>query len=798
MNDDFPRHDTNASIDFLSSWQPNGPWVLSNLSPSGKLETDTFKNDERDRMRQWIDRHQGKRSMYFSVNPLRERTAARKTMKSNKREVAEFAALHIDIDPRAGEPIEEEQARALKLLNDFEPRPTAIIFSGNGYQGFWKLTEPCRIPVASEEDPEPWTPFEAYNRYLEEIFQADHCSNIDRVMRLPWTINVPSTQKIAKGRKPVLARLIEFDSSRTYDLDLFKKKSIAHSRNGSKVESGAEQTSIVLGLSVGTDELEKWAASKGIVIPPHTLAVMVNGDDPIDPKKYPSRSEALWAVCCGLARAGVSDDLIAAAVLDPNNKVSVSVREKSKPEKYAKEQVAKARGEIEREYREQAESADDQLAEMNKRHAVIVSGKVRVLSWRKTHPKIEREAPDVQSFEDFANRYKHKRVIAGFNENGRPVEKPMGRWWLEHPRRREIFGLCFEPGDGPDVDGFQNLWRGWGVDPKPGDWSLMREHIRTVLANEDVASDDYIVRWAAWAIQNPGKQAEAALVFKGGRGTGKGFFGRALKDVFGQHGLHIKSSKHLTGDFNLHLRDCCLLFADEALAPGDKGAEARLKGLITEPDLTIEGKGIDLVTEPNHLHVVMASNENWVVPAGNDERRFAVFNVSSARQQNELYFGALDSQLRGGGLAAMLYDLMAMQLGGWHPRHSIPQTDALRAQQVESLDGFEAFVFDMLSTDGFPMVTILSAGGEFVATGELREAAADWLKSHSGNRQLTNQKIAGLMKSLGAKRYRRGGGGYNGFLLPGLALMRANWDVLHFPWAWTQEETDVIEDKMPF
>ena len=31
----------------------------------------------------------------------------------------------------------------------------------------------------------------------------------------------------------------------------------------------------------------------------------------------------------------------------------------------------------------------------------------------------------------------------------------------------------------------------------------------------------------------------------------------------------------------------------------------------------------------------------------------------------------------------MLYDLLAMDLGTWHPRKSIPQTDALIAQKVE-------------------------------------------------------------------------------------------------------------------
>jgi phage/plasmid-associated DNA primase len=85
-----------------------------------------------------------------------------------------------------------------------------------------------------------------------------------------------------------------------------------------------------------------------------------------------------------------------------------------------------------------------------------------------------------------------------------------------------------------------------------------------VLANGDPKAFRYIIKWTAWTLQNPGARAEVALIFKGGRGTGKGVFARAIKEAFGQHGMHISSDKHLTGHFNAHFQDCALLFADEA------------------------------------------------------------------------------------------------------------------------------------------------------------------------------------------------------------------------------------------
>src|SRR5262249_34486332 len=60
-----------------------------------------------------------------------------------------------------------------------------------------------------------------------------------------------------------------------------------------------------------------------------------------------------------------------------------------------------------------------------------------------------------------------------------------------------------------------NLWRGWGIEPKLGEWPLLREHIFEVLAARDDDMDDYIFRWLAWAVQHPAERAEVALVFRG-------------------------------------------------------------------------------------------------------------------------------------------------------------------------------------------------------------------------------------------------------------------------------------------
>jgi hypothetical protein len=71
--------------------------------------------------------------------------------------------------------------------------------------------------------------------------------------------------------------------------------------------------------------------------------------------------------------------------------------------------------------------------------------------------------------------------------------------------------------------------------------------------------------------------------------------------------------------------------------------------LLTEPQLQIEGKGKDLVQAINHVKVIMASNERWVAPVQNGDRRFAVFDVSDKYKNQQEYFDKLYAQMADGG-----------------------------------------------------------------------------------------------------------------------------------------------------
>jgi Family of unknown function (DUF5906) len=337
------------------------------------------------------------------------------------------------------------------------------------------------------------------------------------------------------------------------------------------------------------------------------------------------------------------------------------------------------------------------LGELNHDNAVVLDGaRTRVLRFEEVPHQAGGERyiyrlPTFLRFEDFRNFYLNRYV----DVDGDKVR--IGNWWLAHTERRQYRGVTFVPGGTPVIDARLNLWVGWGVEPKRGDWGRMREHMFEIMAARDDDVDGYNFKWVAWSVQHPAEQAEVALVLRGGIGTGKGTLGKAMCRIFGQHARHLSSPEHLTGRFNAHLRQCCFLFGDECYGPKDKSAEGTLKRLITEPTLQIEAKGRDVVEELNRLHVMLASNDDWVIPAGAHERRFAVQEVADTHRQDLKWFGPIYQEMRSGGVQAMLFDLLHYDLGDWHPRQ-IVRTQALAKQQVESLSPLDQWWLELLQT----------------------------------------------------------------------------------------------------
>ena len=318
---------------------------------------------------------------------------------------------------------------------------------------------------------------------------------------------------------------------------------------------------------------------------------------------------------------------------------------------------------------------------MNEKHFVVIEAGKTVVTTEWIDPELDRRMLMRSSFGDLKNYYCNKWVNAK-DSNGNSKRVPLGHYWLNANDRRQFKGIVCAPGG--DVEGYYNLWKGFSVDPRKGDWSLMQAHIAdNICAGRDEVYR-YVLGWMAFAVQKPNVLPEVALVMRGKQGTGKGVFARGFGKLFGQHFLHVARPENLVGNFNAHLRDAIVVFADEASLVGDKVSEGVLKALITEEELTIEGKFKDIVTCRNLVHLIVASNNERIINAAPEERRFCVLDVSDKHMQQTDYFAAIANQMDEGGREAMLYDLEREDLKVFDPR-KYPATGALQDQKIQSM-----------------------------------------------------------------------------------------------------------------
>jgi hypothetical protein len=334
-----------------------------------------------------------------------------------------------------------------------------------------------------------------------------------------------------------------------------------------------------------------------------------------------------------------------------------------------------------------------EFEELNREFAVItVKGKAVVL-W---------EHPDVAGRPTFSlmTRDSFKLWLSGRNVMVGVKAVPIADLWLGWSGHRTYVGLTFKPSGAPP--GYYNLWRGWAVTPgTQGSCKLFKQHLLENVCDGDRAKYLWLFGWFADLFQNPEKKPGTAVVLRGNQGVGKSIVGAAFGKLLGSHYVQTGSGRFVTGQFNAHLASALLLHCDEAFWAGDKRAESVLKDLITGTQQMIEQKGIDAYVMDNLTRAFITGDQDWLIPAAMQERRFGVFDVLDTHMQDRSYFKAILAELEAGGYERLLYELLNFDLSQVS-LGVIPVNDALFDQKVASFTPEQSWYFDLLKHGKLP------------------------------------------------------------------------------------------------
>lgn len=270
--------------------------------------------------------------------------------------------------------------------------------------------------------------------------------------------------------------------------------------------------------------------------------------------------------------------------------------------------------------------------------------------------------------------------------------------WLKNKSRRSFDHVRFIPTD-KDIPGTFNLWRGFRTKPAPPDKKYSTEaklglekfidHVRENICDGDLEAHHWLMGFAAHLFQRPLEKPPIAVVFQGLKGTGKNIFIDVLHHLIGSHSVTVSGKHTLTSNFNSMMEDKILVALDEAFWSGDKSVEGILKSMITDSKRNIERKGENPYTTTVYDRIFIMGNEDRLVNATQDERRFAVFNVNPRKRGDTVYFGSIMDGVREHGTDELLMRyFLDFDLSGFDIRRA-PQTEGLRDQKELSMTNFE-------------------------------------------------------------------------------------------------------------
>ena len=310
-NEETPQAET--AIEFLDWLRPGGPWVLSAIVPDGNITTTTAHTT--DEAAAFISEHDGKRNLYYSVNPTRRAMSS----KAAKIDIARIEYALGDLDPNDGETSEAAKERYLAQLEK-EPEVSAAVDSGNGIQCLWRLQEPIELgdPVDGKFSPEDKAKIDDVEARIEAVMlrlgSKAGTQNIDRILRLPGTINLPNAKKLKAGRTACPTKLLWCNGA-AYPLSDFPKPDPKQEKASGKEKKNAGSF---------IDELND---------------MIING---CGDRFKGDRSKAVWSVINQMLRRGHLVETIEQVLLDRDNGISDHIYDQSDPRKYAERQVAQA------------------------------------------------------------------------------------------------------------------------------------------------------------------------------------------------------------------------------------------------------------------------------------------------------------------------------------------------------------------------------------------------------------------------------------------------------------------------
>lgn len=220
--------------------------------------------------------------------------------------------------------------------------------------------------------------------------------------------------------------------------------------------------------------------------------------------------------------------------------------------------------------------------------------------------------------------------------------------WLDsNPKQNRKDDIGIYPTGLECPENYYNLWRPFQmelvteyVEMKDELFTIL-EHIKILCGNDEVVYD-YFIKWISQMIQYPAiKSICPTLISK--EGAGKGTLMRLLCKMLGDEKVFETTtpSRDVWGDFNAQMANTFLVNLNELSKKETMETEGQIKGLITDPKLTINNKGVQKYQIQSFHRFLITTNNEEPINTKQGDRRNLIIRSSDEKCGDKEYFNVL-------------------------------------------------------------------------------------------------------------------------------------------------------------
>jgi hypothetical protein len=197
-------------------------------------------------------------------------------------------------------------------------------------------------------------------------------------------------------------------------------------------------------------------------------------------------------------------------------------------------------------------------------------------------------------------------------------------------------------------------------------------NIMTLLAHLCDFDDEmrqWVLRWLAFQLRNPGAKMSTALVFNGGQGSGKTLFAQhVVAALFGDASSKIRP-RDLDSKFNSWAVDASLVVVDGEFS---RRHLARMKELISAESVIVERQAHAPRTVSNRMNFIYVCGQEGFLPMDVVGRRFFVVETPPAQPRD--FYRAVTEEIANGGVETFRdYLLHVLDMGSFNASTQPPQ-----------------------------------------------------------------------------------------------------------------------------